>query len=72
MSVFLAGDRALPRDDRLTCLESGRLYFVERVQMSSNGVQALHLLGSPVPWQASRFQRVPDPSPRRWPVEGGL
>jgi hypothetical protein len=69
MSVaFRIGDRASCVNDACSGLILGALYFVEDIEMSAHGVQALKLIGQPHLWQACRFDRVPDPHPRVWPA----
>lgn len=67
---FSVRDRALCVNDAVSSLTLGRLYYVENIEMTAHGVQSLCLLGEPTPWQACRFERVPDPSPRSWPTPG--
>lgn len=63
---FLVGDRARCVNEAISSLTAGRLYYVSHIEMSRHGVQALHLLGEPTPWQACRFERVANPYPRKW------
>lgn len=67
MKPFLVNDRARCVNDALSSLTLGRLYYVEHIEMSPNGVQKLKLLGEPTYWQACRFERVADPCARKWP-----
>lgn len=68
MKPFVVGDRARVVNDALSSLTLGRLYYVSHIDMSRHGVQSLYLLGEPTPWQACRFERIADPTPRRWPT----
>ena len=67
MKPFLVGDRARCVNALMSSLTPGALYFVAHIEMTRHGVQALYLIGEPTPWQAVRFERVPDPSARQWP-----
>lgn len=67
MKPFLAGDRARCVNELMSSLVVGRLYYVQHIEMSAHGVQKLLLLGEPTYWQGCRFERVADPSPRKWP-----
>lgn len=68
MKPFVTGDRARCINELQSSLVAGRLYYVTHIDMSRFGVQKLLLLGEPTYWQACRFERVPDPAPRKWPT----
>lgn len=64
---FMSGDRARVINDAMSSLTLGRLYYVEHCTMLPDSTQTLQLIGEPTPWNDYRFERVPDPSPRKWP-----
>lgn len=68
MTPFSQGDRALCLDVYQTPLTRGRLYYVERVIMLPTGRQIIKVLGHFIPIAADKFQRVPNPAPRAWPL----
>lgn len=67
--VFKVGDRAYCMNAGSSALQVGKLYCVAAVQMSRSGEQSLSLVGMEKDWyNATRFSRIPDPTPRRWPA----
>lgn len=70
MKTFHRLDRALCINDGSSALCVGTLYYVRACKMSVHGDQSLNLVGFGVDdwFNASRFERVADPSPRRRPT----
>lgn len=68
MTAFLAQDRAMCMNAGSSGLRTGQLYYVAACRMSPSGNQSISVLGFPGEWFIStRFVRVADPTPRRWP-----